>query len=441
MPYHLTYPISHNSLQRGIGSMGPESQLSATQQSLDEKPAELELTMPAESGLQQDYNPNEEKEKPGEGSPEFEALFQSFQSAQNGLNNCTEQVEQLVHQDLGITGDGVGVIQIEALPESPQGSAHAGAVAGVLHSVAPGTQGATELKGFTPVAPPEVPLDTKEALDQYLIDHTAGALNTLSGQLDSLAENRDPNTRIVNLSTGVSRAALYDELVSTVNRRDDGGEFLYPEIREEVLGTEADSLSATEQYDLAIAYVDEVLDESPQLTDAQQRYVETTRRLAEDEGMVIIASAGNEGLTLPENSTATYDAGFNLFAESPYVISVAASDPRYTATDTSDDRLWAASSEGNPTVAAPGANILLEWPDGPSPASGTSYAAPYVAGTVALMLEANPELSNSEVRTILQESCTDLPDYGPTREGSGVLNPVHAVQQATRLNRQREDSF
>jgi serine protease AprX len=69
-------------------------------------------------------------------------------------------------------------------------------------------------------------------------------------------------------------------------------------------------------------------------------------------------------------------------------------------------------------------------------ASGTSFSAPQVAGTVALMLEANPGLTPAEVRDILQRTATPLAPYFQHEVGAGMLNAHAAVLQAAFPDRQ-----
>ena len=62
--------------------------------------------------------------------------------------------------------------------------------------------------------------------------------------------------------------------------------------------------------------------------------------------------------------------------------------------------------------------------------SGTSMAAPVVAGTVALMLQANPALTPNLVKAILQYTAEHHANYNDLTQGAGFLNARGAVQLA-----------
>ena len=60
-------------------------------------------------------------------------------------------------------------------------------------------------------------------------------------------------------------------------------------------------------------------------------------------------------------------------------------------------------------------------------------ATPVVAGTVALMLQANPDLTPNAVKAILQFTAETYPGYDRLTEGAGFLNAKGAVDLATFL--------
>src|SRR5439155_15776329 len=62
--------------------------------------------------------------------------------------------------------------------------------------------------------------------------------------------------------------------------------------------------------------------------------------------------------------------------------------------------------------------------------SGTSMAAPAVSGSVALMLQANPNLTPNLIKAILQYTAQQYPGYSALRQGAGFLNTLGAVRLA-----------
>jgi serine protease AprX len=62
--------------------------------------------------------------------------------------------------------------------------------------------------------------------------------------------------------------------------------------------------------------------------------------------------------------------------------------------------------------------------------SGTSFSAPQVTGTIALMLEINPSLTPAQIRDILQRTATPMPQYYRYEVGAGMLNAHAAVLEA-----------
>ncbi len=138
-------------------------------------------------------------------------------------------------------------------------------------------------------------------------------------------------------------------------------------------------------------------------------------------GIVLVAAAGNAGPT----SQPLYPAA------DENVIAVSASD--------AEDRIYPVSNRGGHIcVAAPGVDILMPAPGNAYQlSSGTSMAAPHVAGVVALLLQAQPTLMPEEVRTALRAGARDLgpvgqdPDFGAGfADALAVLEPPDAKPRA-----------
>jgi hypothetical protein len=132
-------------------------------------------------------------------------------------------------------------------------------------------------------------------------------------------------------------------------------------------------------------------------------------------GVVLVAASGNAG---PKSPPLFPAADRNVIA--------------VTATDASD-KFFAASNRGSYiALSAPGADILTAAPDAKyQVASGTSFAAAYVSGIVALMLERNPALTPEAVRAILTRTAHDL--GAPGRDdlfGAGKADAFAAVTAA-----------
>jgi len=94
---------------------------------------------------------------------------------------------------------------------------------------------------------------------------------------------------------------------------------------------------------------------------------------------------------------------------------------------TRDDRMKPEISAPGVNISAPKANSTNQYVS----YSGTSMATPYVSGVVALMLDANPNLTVAQVRDILR---TTAQDWGPAGQdidyGWGRLDAHAAVKRA-----------
>ena len=148
-------------------------------------------------------------------------------------------------------------------------------------------------------------------------------------------------------------------------------------------------------------------------------------------GIVPIFSSGNTG---------EYNAGGEGSIGSPGSLE----DSFSVGALTKDDRLAKFSLRGpskhtnkfKPEISAPGVNILsADYKGGYVLKTGTSMAAPHVSGAVALILEANRNLTVDKVEEILKSTATPLTDdhyiSSPNMGyGYGKLNVFKAVEAA-----------
>jgi subtilisin family serine protease len=95
-----------------------------------------------------------------------------------------------------------------------------------------------------------------------------------------------------------------------------------------------------------------------------------------------------------------------------------------------------------PEVCAFNKMLPIVMPDGTvmeDKISGNSYAGPMLAGTIALMLSADPELLPWDAREIILASATDAGPPGVDFEtGHGFINCYKAVEEVLRRKKQRE---
>jgi serine protease AprX len=176
-------------------------------------------------------------------------------------------------------------------------------------------------------------------------------------------------------------------------------------------------------------------------------------------GIVVVTAAGNLGR---DAKGQPQSGGVTSPGNAPWVLTVGAATHNGT-TIRSDDTIAPFSSRGptyidyaaKPDVVAPGVGIE-SLADASSalfamhPAArlwgtvdtatqpylsltGTSMAAPVVAGTVALMLQANPALTPNLVKAILQYTAEHRKRYDDLTQGGGFLNARGAVQLARYL--------
>ncbi|MEM4623028.1 MAG: S8 family peptidase [Desulfurococcaceae archaeon] len=140
-------------------------------------------------------------------------------------------------------------------------------------------------------------------------------------------------------------------------------------------------------------------------------------KYAYDNGVVLVAAAGNSGASNP-----SYPAAY------PEVIAVGAVDSNYQVPS------W---SNRNPDVVAPGVGIYSTIPGGTlGYKSGTSMACPHVSGVAALIQAlrvsaGKSKLTPSQVISLIKQSAIDLGATGYDElYGYGLVDAYRAIQLA-----------
>lgn len=192
-------------------------------------------------------------------------------------------------------------------------------------------------------------------------------------------------------------------------------------------------------------------------------------KIAHDQyNMVVLFAAGNSG---PGKDT------MNPYAKAPWVIGVAAGTKEGGLASFSSRGVAQSERLGNsdpyddynaPTITAPGtgrefdtsagkfssdvvsvrsatnvfangltadAELPVQYLPYYTQISGTSMATPFIAGTVALMLDADPTLSPDAIKTILTQTASRMPGFDDFEVGAGYVNVYAAVDKA--FNRSR----
>ncbi|MFJ2935723.1 type VII secretion-associated serine protease mycosin [Streptomyces sp. NPDC087219] len=136
-------------------------------------------------------------------------------------------------------------------------------------------------------------------------------------------------------------------------------------------------------------------------------------------GVSVVASAGNGG---EKGDHISYPAAY------PGVIAVTAVD-RYGTHASFSTRRWYA------TVSAPGVDIAIADPDRRYYEGwGTSAAAAFASGAVALVRSAHPDLTPAQVKRLLIDTARSRPKGGRSdAKGYGTVDPAAAIEAGAKI--------
>lgn len=140
--------------------------------------------------------------------------------------------------------------------------------------------------------------------------------------------------------------------------------------------------------------------------------LEQAVRHAQAQGALIIAAAGNVDANKKQSQQELYPASYDG------VISVGAVGRDGKVSNFSD-------SKSRVSVVAPGDKVISTWPNNSYHIDdGTSFAAPYVAGTAALVESYSPNLTAAQVKHRIEVTADGGTSVG---SGHGMINPLRAV--------------
>ncbi|WP_369405026.1 S8 family peptidase [Piscibacillus salipiscarius] len=135
--------------------------------------------------------------------------------------------------------------------------------------------------------------------------------------------------------------------------------------------------------------------------------------LAYQEGILVVAAAGNSGTWLGWFDTVGYPAKY----ESAMAVA---------AIDQSNNRASFSSAGNAVEISAPGVGVLSTVPGNSYDSyDGTSMASPHVAGVAAQVWAAKPNLTNVELRELLNNTAENL--GSSFHYGNGLVQSFEAI--------------
>ncbi|PIE86834.1 MAG: hypothetical protein CSA03_03595 [Bacteroidetes bacterium] len=153
-------------------------------------------------------------------------------------------------------------------------------------------------------------------------------------------------------------------------------------------------------------------------------YIQAIIDEAYDNGAILVAAAGN-GNTCGGSTNLVFPASCN------HVISVTSIGSQDNHERVLGDPTTTHQHNSRVDICAPGYDVPLSIAPGYyNTSNGSSFAAPFVSGTIGLMLSLRPCLTFEEVETILKETADDIYPSNPSymnQLGAGRLNAGKAL--------------
>jgi len=158
------------------------------------------------------------------------------------------------------------------------------------------------------------------------------------------------------------------------------------------------------------------------------RYLQQLINELYEDGVVVVAAAGNGSVTCGSANGVAYPAAYE------HVISVTSIGPDDNHERYPGDPSTTHQHNAFVDISAPGYDVPLTVASGwYLTGNGSSFAAPFVTGTVGLMFSVNPCLTVDQVEYILKTTSVNIDALNPAyagRIGAGRLNAEAAVRMA-----------
>lgn len=267
-----------------------------------------------------------------------------------------------------------------------------------------------------------------EVLDGYIEGRVTGLLDTSSGAIADILSDEDSSIRTINQSLGVPESRIAGDIARRFGED--------PEFRDRFLeyaGLESDA----DEREVLQALVDEVSDSrrsNETIQESKDRYDELVAE-AHDRGITTIDSSGNYGRfarQLEELGVETDDQFHTDVLNNEHVLSVGATDTNGTAGIKDDEESTFSSPNAGADIAAQGTDVTTVIDGEEVGGNGTSFSAPQVSAAAAVLAEQYPELSASEIQSILIDTAIN-PNLDEETVGAGILQQQAALDRAEQL--------
>lgn len=164
----------------------------------------------------------------------------------------------------------------------------------------------------------------------------------------------------------------------------------------------------------------EAMNYSAELLDGKTAFISRAAHIAAEKGILVVSSAGNEGNNDWEKITFPSDAA--------HILTVGAiTEDRKRSSFSSIG--FTADYRVKPDIVALGTDCaVIDYRGEIQYSSGTSFAAPVIAGLTACLWEALPQLSNKELIALLQNTASQS-RHPDAEKGYGIPNVYKAYKK------------